>query len=242
MTLPKKRKDGRGALVLRPVKITRNYTMHPEGSVLIEIGSTIVLCAATVEEKLPPWMKDSGRGWVTAEYGLLPRSTNVRSPRERGSVSGRTHEIQRLIGRAFRSVVDLNQLGSRTITIDCDVLQADGGTRAAAITGGMVALCDAVGFLKERKIISGNPVRELLGAVSVGILDEGPLLDLTYEEDRRARVDMNLVMTESGAFVEVQGTAEGKPFSRSQLNRLLDAGESGIRDLIASQKRALGIK
>ena len=235
------RNDGRRADQLRPVKITRNYIKHAEGSALIEIGDTKVICTATVEEKVPPFMKGEGKGWVTAEYSMLPRSAAVRIVREaaRGKVTGRTHEIQRLVGRALRSVVNLEALGERTILIDCDVIQADGGTRTASITGAFVALVDALGTLLERNSLQTMPLLGYLAAVSVGKVRGEILLDLAYSEDSIAEVDMNVVMIENGEFVEVQGTAEGQPFSRAELDALLAAAEKGIRELIAVQKLVL---
>ena len=227
---------------LRPVRITRRYTRHAEGSVLVEFGETRVLCTASVEERVPPFLRDSGRGWVTAEYGMLPRATNTRSEREaaRGKQSGRTQEIQRLIGRSLRAVVDLSSLGGRTIQVDCDVLQADGGTRTAAITGAFVALHDAVSWLQERKLIVQSPVRDFVAAVSVGIYQGVPVLDLDYAEDSACGTDMNVVMTGAGGFVELQGTAEGEPFSQKELDALVELAARGIGELIAQQKRALG--
>ena len=235
------RMDGRSADALRPVSMLRNYLKFAEGSVLIEFGDTRVLCSASVEEKVPPFLKGSGSGWVTAEYSLLPRSTGTRNAREaaKGKLTGRTHEIQRLIGRSLRSVVDLQALGERTIWIDCDVIQADGGTRTASITGAFVALIDALvkmGFDGTRTF----PVRDFLAAVSVGILPGGPALDLCYIEDSSAIVDMNLVMTGAGAFVEVQGTGEKAPFTRQELDELLRLGEAGIKQLMDIQKKTLG--
>ncbi|HSN33130.1 MAG TPA: ribonuclease PH [Ideonella sp.] len=240
MTPP--RLHGRAPDALRPVTITRRYTRHAEGSVLIACGDTQVLCTASVEDKVPPHKRGSGQGWVTAEYGMLPRATHTRGEREaaRGKQSGRTQEIQRLIGRALRSVVDLSLLGERTIQIDCDVLQADGGTRTAAITGAWVALADAVQWLRERELVERTPLREALAAVSVGIVAGVPLLDLDYTEDAGCDTDMNVVMTGSGGIVEVQGTAEGAPFSRAQMDALLTLAEKGIRELMAAQREALG--
>jgi ribonuclease PH len=237
------RLNGRGAAELRPVRIQRRYTRHAEGSVLVEFGDTRVLCTASVEERVPPFLKDSGRGWVTAEYGMLPRSTNTRTEREaaRGKQSGRTQEIQRLIGRSLRAVVELASLGQRTVHIDCDVLQADGGTRTAAITGAFVALCDAVNWLRERKLLSSNPIRDHVAAVSVGMSGGTPLLDLDYGEDSSCGCDMNVVMTGAGRFVEVQGTAEGEAFSRAELDRLLELAARGIAELIQHQKKSLGL-
>lgn len=235
-----KRIDGRSMDEMRVVKITRNYLKYAEGSVLIEIGNTKVICAATVEEKVPPFMKGSGEGWITAEYSLLPRSTQTRNIREaaKGKITGRTHEIQRLIGRAMRSVVDLKALGERTIWLDCDVLQADGGTRTAAITGAFIAMVDAVNTIYKQD--KAFPVRDFLAAISVGVIGNETALDLCYEEDSHAAVDMNLVMTGSGTFVEVQGTGEKSDFSRKQLNEMLDYGEKGIHALIDYQKDILG--
>jgi len=236
------RANGRRADALRPVRIQRGYTKHAEGAVLVEFGDTKVLCTASAEERVPPFLKDTGRGWVTAEYGMLPRATNTRSEREaaRGKQSGRTQEIQRLIGRALRAVVDLRALGPRSIQIDCDVLQADGGTRTAAITGAFVALHDAVRWLTEKKLITQNPIKDHVAAVSVGMSGGAPLLDLDYAEDSACGCDMNIVMTGAGHFVEVQGTAEGEAFSRKELDALLGLAQSGISRLIQHQKQALG--
>lgn len=230
------RADGRRRDELRPVKITRDINMHAEGSVLIEIGNTKVICTATVEDKVPPFLRGQGMGWVTGEYAMLPRATAVRNQREssKGKVGGRTHEIQRLIGRALRSVVDLKALGERTIWIDCDVIQADGGTRTASITGAFIALSDAL-----RKIEGDVGVKDYLAAISVGIVNGEPVLDLDYAEDSTAEVDFNAVMTQSGKLVEVQGTAEGQPFSRQQMNQLLDLAEKGISELLDMQKSLL---
>lgn len=234
--------DGRAADELRPVKITKNYIKHAEGSVLIEVGDTKVICTATVEEKIPGWLKGTGKGWVTAEYGMLPRSAQVRIPREsaKGRITGRTYEIQRLVGRALRSVVDLEKLGERTVWLDCDVIQADGGTRTASITGAFVALADALAGLKQQGLIEGIPVNDYLAAVSVGKVADTVLLDLAYDEDSRAQVDMNVVMTRGGKFVEVQGTAEESPFSREELDELLGYAEKGIIELVKMQQAALG--
>jgi ribonuclease PH len=223
------------------VHIQRRYTKHAEGSVLVEFGDTRVLCTASVEERVPPFLKESGRGWVTAEYGMLPRSTNTRTEREaaRGKQSGRTQEIQRLIGRALRAVVDLRALGQRSIQIDCDVLQADGGTRTAAITGAFVALHDALSWLIQKKLISSIPIRDHVAAVSVGMVQGTPLLDLDYREDSACGCDMNVVMTAAGNFVEVQGTAEGEPFARAELDTLLGLATRGIAELIQHQKESL---
>jgi len=237
------RTGGRAADQLRPVRITRGYTIHAEGSVLIEFGNTKVLCTASVEEKVPPHKRGSGEGWVTAEYGMLPRSTHTRSDREaaRGKQSGRTQEIQRLIGRSLRCVVDLAALGERTISLDCDVIQADGGTRTAAITGAYVALHDAVGWLLAQSKIGASPIRDAVAAVSVGIVDGTPLLDLEYTEDSTCDTDMNVVMTGAGGFVELQGTAEGAAFSRAEMDALLSLADKGIRELVAAQRKALGL-
>jgi ribonuclease PH len=235
------RTGGRAADQLRPVRITRGYTIHAEGSVLIEFGNTRVLCTASVEEKVPPHKRGSGEGWVTAEYGMLPRATHTRSDREaaKGKQSGRTQEIQRLIGRSMRAVFNLKALGERTIQIDCDVLQADGGTRTAAITGAFVAAQDAVGrLIAERKLIS-SPITGPVAAVSVGIVQGTPLLDLEYTEDVSCDTDMNVVMTGAGHFVEVQGTAEGAAFTRAEMNELLRLAEKGIGELIVLQQKAL---
>jgi ribonuclease PH len=237
------RPSGRKPDELRPVRIERRYTKHAEGSVLVQFGDTRVLCTASVEERVPPFLKESGRGWVTAEYGMLPRSTNTRTEREaaRGKQTGRTQEIQRLIGRSLRAVVDLTALGPRTVHLDCDVLQADGGTRTAAITGSFVALHDALDWLRDRGLLRERPVRDLVAAVSVGIHQGAPVLDLDYAEDAASGCDMNVVMTGAGNFVEVQGTAEGETFGRAQLDQLLALAERGIRELIAHQRSALGL-
>lgn len=237
------RSDGRAANELRAVKIIPNYVPHAEGSALIEVGLTRVLCVATVEDKLPPHLRSQrGRGWITAEYAMLPRATAQRTPREtgRGGLSGRTHEIQRLIGRSIRSVANMKALGERTVTLDCDVLQADGGTRTAAITGAYVALALACRYLMAQGKIPRNPIITELAAVSVGIVEKTPLLDLKYDEDSSAEVDMNLVCTGDGRFIEVQGTAEGSPFSRAELDVLLALGQEGIERLIQIQRAALG--
>jgi ribonuclease PH len=237
------RLNGRRAGELRPVRIQRRYTRHAEGSVLVQFGDTHVLCTASVEERVPPFLKDSGRGWVTAEYGMLPRSTNTRTDREaaRGKQSGRTQEIQRLIGRSLRAVTELAALGQRTLHIDCDVIQADGGTRTASITGAFVALHDALSYLKEKALLKAWPLRDHVAAISVGISRGTPLLDLDYAEDSSCGCDMNVVMTGAGRFVEVQGTAEGDAFSRAELDRLLDLAGVGIRELVQHQKAALGL-
>jgi ribonuclease PH len=236
------RPSGRRPDELRRVRIERRYTKHAEGSVLVEFGDTRVLCTASVEERVPPFLKDSGRGWVTAEYGMLPRATTTRTEREasRGKQSGRTHEIQRLIGRALRAVVDLGALGSRTVQVDCDVLQADGGTRTAAITGAFVAVHDALAWLQAKKGLAQIAVRDFVAAVSVGVHDGVPVLDLDYAEDAACGCDMNVVMTGSGRFIEVQGTAESATFSRAELDALLDLAQRGITELIRLQKQALG--
>lgn len=235
------RTDGRAHDALRPVTITRRYTRHAEGSVLIEFGHTRVLCTASVEEKVPPHKRGSGEGWVTAEYGMLPRSTHTRSDREaaRGKQSGRTQEIQRLIGRSMRCVFDLKALGERTISLDCDVIQADGGTRTAAITGAFVAAHDAVTWLLAKQAIAASPIRTPVAAVSVGMVEGVPLLDLEYVEDSACDTDMNVVMTGQGGFVEIQGTAEGAAFSRAEMDRMLALADKGIRELIAAQQAAL---
>jgi ribonuclease PH len=240
---PSGRPSGRKPDELRTVRIQRGYTRHAEGSVLVEFGDTRVLCTASVEERVPPFLKESGRGWVTAEYGMLPRSTNTRSDREaaRGKQSGRTQEIQRLIGRALRAVTDLPALGARTIQIDCDVLQADGGTRTAAITGGFVALHDALSWLVAKGSIASIPLRDFVAAVSVGVYRGTPVLDLDYPEDSASGCDMNVVMTGGGQFVEVQGTAEGETFTRKELDALLGLAQRGIGQLIAHQRKALGV-
>jgi ribonuclease PH len=235
------RLDGRKNDELRPVNLTRDFIRHPEGSCLIEMGDTVVLCTASVEDNLPPWLRGKGQGWVTAEYGMLPRATNERTPREaaRGRQGGRSLEIQRLIGRSLRSVVDLNALGERTITIDCDVLQADGGTRTAAITGGYVALVDALRWMQNKGLLKTLPLLDAVAGVSVGMVQGEPLLDLAYCEDSLAAVDMNLVMTGAGKFVEIQGTAEGNPFSKEALDKMIALGQKGIQELLARQKKAL---
>lgn len=235
------RSDGRAADQLRPVKITRGWLDHAEGSVLVEFGSTRVLVAASVTEGVPRWRKGSGLGWVTAEYAMLPRSTHDRTDREsvRGRIGGRTHEISRLIGRSLRALIDYKALGENTIVIDCDVLQADGGTRTASVTGAYVALADAVEWLRARGALAGEPLTGSVAAVSVGIVDGEPVLDLPYEEDVAAEVDMNIVCTGDGRFVEVQGTAEGHPFDRATLDRMLDLGVAGCAELTALQTEAL---
>ena len=237
------RSDGRAAAALRPVSLERGHTRHAEGSVLVAFGHTRVLCTASVEEKVPPHKRGSGEGWVTAEYGMLPRSTHTRSDREaaRGKQSGRTQEIQRLIGRSMRSVFDLAALGERTIHLDCDVIQADGGTRTAAITGAFVAAHDAVTWLLGQGRIAASPIRDFVAAVSVGIVQGAPLLDLEYTEDSACDTDMNVVMTGSGGFVEVQGTAEGAPVTRAAMDALLALAAGGIGELVRLQRQALGL-
>ncbi len=236
------RKGGRKPLELRKVSVKKGVQKYAEGSVLIAFGETKVICAASVEEKVPPFLRGTGKGWVTAEYALLPRSTEVRTQRDsrNGRIPGRSQEIQRLIGRSLRAVVDFEALGERQITVDCDVLQADGGTRTAAITGGFIALALAVKKLLKAKVIETNPIRDFVAAVSVGIVDGEVLLDLNFEEDSRAEVDMNVVMTGNGKFVEVQGTAEGEPFSKSELIKMLDAARKGIGELVEIQKKVIG--
>ncbi|GGX97580.1 ribonuclease PH [Vogesella alkaliphila] len=235
------RSSQRAADALRSVRITRHYTRHAEGSVLIEFGDTKVICTASVDETVPGFLKGKGQGWVTAEYGMLPRSTHSRMRREAasGKQSGRTQEIQRLIGRSLRAVVDLAKLGERQIQIDCDVIQADGGTRTASITGAYIALADAINGLLAAGKLGENPLRQHVAAISVGIVDGVPLLDLDYEEDAGCETDMNVVMTGDGHFVEVQGTAEGVPFSREEMNALLALAEKGIAELVALQREAL---
>ena len=239
-TLPESRHT-RAADQLRPVRITRHYTMHAEGSVLIEFGHTKVLCTASVEEKVPGHKKGSGEGWVTAEYGMLPRATHTRSDREaaRGKQSGRTQEIQRLIGRSLRAIIDLEKLGERSIQIDCDVIQADGGTRTASITGAYVALQDAITYLLSKELIKASPLKDSVAAISVGVYQGQPVLDLDYIEDSGCDTDMNVVMTSDGGFVEVQGTAEGVAFTRGEMDSLLSLADKGIRELITLQKAAL---
>ncbi len=235
------RSDGRKPNELRPLKITPSYIKTADGSVLIEMGGTRVICTAKLEERVPPFLRNSGKGWITAEYGMLPGSSQQRIGREssRGKVGGRTHEIQRLIGRSLRSVADLKSLGERTIWIDCDVIQADGGTRTASITGAYIALMEAARSWRERGILSAEPVHDAVAAVSIGILDGKILLDLCYEEDSKADVDMNFVMTGSGKFIEVQGTAEASPFTRKQMERMAEIAQRGIKDLLKAQKKAL---
>ena len=234
--------DNRQFDELREVKITRNYLLHPFGSVLIEMGNTKVICTAMIEDKVPPFLKGKNTGWITAEYSMLPGSTGRRKVRDssRGRIDGRTQEIQRLIGRSLRSIVDLSKIGERTIWIDCDVIQADGGTRTAAITGSFVALVDAVYKLYEKNNIKEMPISSFLAAVSIGIGEDGPLLDLCYEEDHSALVDMNIVMNDKNEFIEIQGTGEESTFTRSELNDILDLAESSIEELIKAQKESLG--
>ena len=235
------RPSGRTANQLRAIRMTRNFTIHAEGSVLIACGDTQVICTASVEEKVPGFLKGKGQGWLTAEYGMLPRATNTRGDREaaRGKQSGRTQEIQRLIGRSLRAVVDLDKLGERTIHIDCDVIQADGGTRTASITGAYVAVADAVAWLVREGKLTVSPLRDHVAAISVGIFNGMPVLDLDYAEDSNCDTDMNVVMTGAGHYVEVQGTAEGAAFSRAEMNQLLGLAEAGIADLVAKQRAAL---
>ena len=235
------RVDGRKPEQLRDIRITKNYIKHAEGSALIEAGDTRVICTATLEEKTPHFLKGSGRGWITAEYGMLPRSTGSRNIREsvRGKMGGRTHEIQRLIGRALRAVLDLSALGERTLLIDCDVIQADGGTRTASITGAFVALSDAINKMHNKGILRKNPLTDSVAAISVGLLNGVAYLDLNYHEDSRADVDMNVVMTGSGRFIEIQGTAEATPFTRAEMDEMIRLAEQGIHQLILKQKEAL---
>lgn len=237
-----KRVGGRNADDLRTVKITRNYTKHAEGSVLVEFGETKVLCTASVDAGVPRFLKGKGEGWITAEYGMLPRATHTRNDREaaKGKQGGRTLEIQRLIGRSLRAMVDLKKLGENTIVIDCDVIQADGGTRTASITGGAVALVDALSFMLKKKMIKQDPLKHLIAAISVGVVKGEAVLDLDYEEDSNCDTDMNVVMSQLGGFVEVQGTAEGKAFSREQADAMLALAEKGIKSLIEQQQQALG--
>ncbi len=232
------RPSGRANDELRELRFTRNFTRHAEGSVLVEFGDTQVLCTASVEDRVPPWLKGKGSGWVTAEYGMLPRSTNSRMRREAsaGKQSGRTQEIQRLIGRSLRAAIDLESLGERVITIDCDVLQADGGTRTASITGGYVALCDAIDTLLKKKALKRNPIFGAVAAVSVGIYNGKAVLDLDYAEDSNAETDLNLVMNEAGGFIEIQGTAEGNAFLDSELQEMLAIGKKGIKEIVTAQR------
>ena len=236
------RSDGRAAAELRPTRLTAGFLAHAEGSVLIEVGRTRVVCAASVEERVPPFLRNTGKGWVTAEYGMLPRATTTRTQREStaGKVGGRTQEIQRLIGRSLRSVTRLPELGERTIWVDCDVIQADGGTRTASITGGFVAMLLAMGRLRDTGLLRAIPVQDYVAATSVGVVDGLPLLDLAYEEDSRAEVDMNIVKTGDGRFIEVQGTAEGPPFERQALDDLMQLADRGIQELIALQRTVVG--
>ena len=231
------RSDGRGSDKLRKVQITRNYLKFPEGSCLIELGNTKVVCTASVEESVPPFLRGTGTGWVTAEYGMLPRSCGTRIPR--GKDSGRTYEIQRLVGRSLRTVTDMKNLGERTIWMDCDVLQGDGGTRTASITGSFIALADAMNKLKKEGLINKALLKDFVAATSVGILNGTPILDLCYEEDSKAEVDMNVVMTGAGEFIEIQGTAERKAFSKEQMDALMDLGKKGITELVGIQKEML---
>ncbi|MCH8493603.1 ribonuclease PH [Aliidiomarina sp.] len=235
------RPSGRTAQQIRPVTITRNYTRHAEGSVLIEFGDTKVLCNASVQEGVPRFLKGKGQGWVTAEYGMLPRATHTRSDREaaRGKQGGRTMEIQRLIARALRAAVDLNALGENTITVDCDVIQADGGTRTAAITGACVALVDAINFMRKKGLVKVNPLKCMVAAISVGIYNGDPVADLDYPEDSKADTDMNVVMTDTGKIIEVQGTAEAEPFSFDEMNAMVELAKHAIRELNDHQKEAL---
>ena len=234
--------DGRRRDQIRPVRVTRNFTKHAEGSVLIEMGDTKVICTASIEEKVPPFLKGKGAGWVTAEYAMLPRATHDRSPREsvKGKQGGRTLEIQRLVGRALRAVIYTDRLGERTIWIDCDVIQADGGTRTASITGSFIALADAVGVLKKKDLIKVNPLTDYLAAISIGKVGGQVMVDLAYEEDSHAEVDLNLVMTGAGQYVEVQGTAEKTPFNKKDMDEFLDLGWGAIRELVDLQKSLIG--
>lgn len=234
------RVDGRKLDEKREVKITRNYVMHPDGAVLIEMGNTKVICTAMVEEKAPPFLKGEGKGWITAEYSMLPGSTITRKRRSIGKIDGRSQEIQRLIGRALRSVVNLEALGERTISIDCDVIQADGGTRTAAITGSFVAMVDAIQKLIDKGLLEKSPINSFLSAISVGIVEDKAMLDLCYIEDSSAQVDMNVIMTDDGKIVEIQGTGEENPFTKAEMNELLDLAEKGIAELIEVQKQSLG--
>jgi ribonuclease PH len=236
------RLDARAADALRPVRITPHYLLHPEGSVLIEVGKTKVICTASIEEKVPPFLRGTGKGWVTSEYGMLPRATNTRTQREasQGKVNGRSQEIQRLIGRSLRTVIDMKALGERTVWIDCDVIQADGGTRCASITGGFVALVLALEKLREQRAFTKLPVTDYVAAISVGVVDAMPLLDLAYDEDSRAEVDMNIIKTSDGRFIELQGTAEQEPFSRTILDALLGLADRGVSMLIEKQREIVG--
>lgn len=235
------RPSGRAADELREVKITRNYTKHAEGSVLVEFGDTKIICTASLERNVPRWLKGTGKGWVTAEYGMLPRATGERNNREasRGKQGGRTLEIQRLIGRSLRSVIDLKQIGDNSITIDCDVIQADGGTRTAAITGATVALVDCIRYMQRNKIIRNDPFKQLIASVSVGMYNGNAVLDLDYAEDSNAETDMNVVMAESGGFIEIQGTAEGAPFNKDEMDAMLTLAQKGVTEILAIQRQAL---
>ncbi|PID45601.1 MAG: ribonuclease PH [Proteobacteria bacterium] len=238
------RPSGRATDEMRQVTFTRNYTCHAEGSVLVEFGNTKVICTATIEESVPGWMRGKGRGWVTAEYGMLPRSTHSRMRREAagGKQSGRTQEIQRLIGRSLRAVVDMEALGERQVIVDCDVIQADGGTRTASITGAYVAMYDAISNMMEKRKLKRNPIHGQLASISVGIYDGVPVLDLDYPEDSNAETDMNLVMNSAGHFIEIQGTAEGHAFTRTEMNDMLALAEKGINELMAAQSAVLGLE
>jgi ribonuclease PH len=235
------RSDGRKPQQLRLIKIAPNYLKTADGSVLIEMGDTRVICTAKLEDRVPPFLRNSGKGWITAEYGMLPGSSQARIGREssRGKVGGRTHEIQRLIGRSLRAITDLTNLGERTVWIDCDVIQADGGTRTASITGAYVSLCEAIRSWQKRGIIAHEPIKDSVAAVSIGIVDSKILLDLCYEEDSKADVDMNFVVTGSGKFVEIQGTAESAPFTKKQMDKMSDIAQQGIKELLKAQKQAL---
>ena len=235
------RLDGRASDELRPIKITRNFIKYPEGSCLIEFGDTKVICTASVDEKVPPFLKNSGQGWITAEYGMLPRSCDTRTQRDitKGQINGRSQEIQRLVGRSIRSIADLNAFGERTIWLDCDVIQADGGTRTASITGAFVAFVDACAVMKKDGLIKKMPFNDLLGAISVGVVMNEELLDLCYKEDSNAAVDMNVVMTSAGRIIEVQSTAEGAPFTRNRFNNLMDLAQKGVGEITALLKKTL---
>lgn len=233
------RTDGRKFDRIRPVRITRNFIPNAEGSALIEMGLTRIICTASIDNRTPPWLKDTGQGWVTGEYGMLPRSTLTRISREKGHTSGRTSEIQRLIGRSLRAITDLRAIGERTIILDCDVIHADGGTRTACITGATIALADAFKILMEDRKLEKFPMKDLVSAISVGIMDDEILLDLTYEEDSQADVDFNVIMTGSGKLVEIQGTSERKTFARNELNKILDIAEKGIKELVEIQKNII---
>lgn len=237
------RVDRRKPEDIRPVKITKDYLIHPQGSVLIEMGNTKVICTVTIDEKVPPFLKGTGKGWITAEYSMLPGSTHSRKFREatKGKLEGRTHEIKRLIGRALRSVVDLDKLGEITLWIDCDVIQADGGTRTASITGAYVALVDALSKLVDKGTLKSLPITSYVAAISVGVVEDTPILDLCYKEDSNAKVDMNVIMTDKGEFIEIQGTGEESPFNKTELISLLSLAEKGIGELIKIQKEVLGI-